>query len=90
MVGKRSPSCKKWTDHAPYPLPPSLQFLYANLVGSFPFNAFLAGFFCCLSAFVLTGEQQLLLLFSLLFRCVGQAAWELWKRTLLAEGSKSA
>ena len=33
----------------------ALQFLYMLLVGSFPFNAFLAGFFCSLSAFVLTG-----------------------------------
>lgn len=34
-----------------------MQFLYTLLVGSFPFNAFLAGFFCSLSAFVLTGVQ---------------------------------
>eukprot|EP00890_Picochlorum_soloecismus_P001755 jgi/Picsp_1/2580/NSC_00811-R1_dolichyl-diphosphooligosaccharide--protein glycosyltransferase subunit dad1 len=31
-----------------------LQFLYALLVGSFPFNAFLAGFFSCIGSFVLT------------------------------------
>jgi hypothetical protein len=31
------------------------QLLYALLVGSFPFNAFLAGFFCCIGAAVLTG-----------------------------------
>ncbi|KAL4539485.1 hypothetical protein Ndes2437B_g02144 [Nannochloris sp. 'desiccata'] len=30
------------------------QFIYAFLVGSFPFNAFLAGFFCCIGCFVLT------------------------------------
>ena len=28
--------------------------MYAKLVGTFPFNAFLAGFFCCVGAFVLT------------------------------------
>lgn len=33
-----------------------IQFVYALLVGSFPFNAFLAGFFCCIGSFVLTGE----------------------------------
>ena len=32
------------------------QFSYAILIGSFPFNAFLAGFFCCIGSFVLTGE----------------------------------
>ena len=32
-----------------------MQFLYALLVGNFPFNAFLAGFFCCIGSFVLTG-----------------------------------
>lgn len=31
------------------------QFVYAVLIGSFPFNAFLAGFFCCIGAFVLSG-----------------------------------
>ncbi|KAL6784273.1 DAD1 [Auxenochlorella protothecoides x Auxenochlorella symbiontica] len=31
-----------------------LQFVYAVLIGSFPFNAFLAGFFCCIGAFVLS------------------------------------
>lgn len=31
-----------------------LQFVYAKLVGTFPFNAFLAGFFCCVGSFVLT------------------------------------
>ncbi|KAL4434359.1 hypothetical protein ABPG75_000800 [Micractinium tetrahymenae] len=31
-----------------------LQFVYAKLVGTFPFNAFLAGFFCCVGTFVLT------------------------------------
>ena len=31
-----------------------LQFVYALLVGTFPFNAFLAGFFCCIGSFVLT------------------------------------
>lgn len=33
---------------------PLLQFVYAKLVGTFPFNAFLAGFFCCVGSFVLT------------------------------------
>lgn len=33
-----------------------LQFSYAVLVGTFPFNAFLAGFFCCIGVFVLTGN----------------------------------
>ena len=36
---------------APPPLP---QFVYAKLVGTFPFNSFLAAFFCCVGAFVLT------------------------------------
>jgi oligosaccharyltransferase complex subunit epsilon len=31
-----------------------LQFAYAALVGSFPFNAFLAGVFCCAGTAVLT------------------------------------
>ncbi|PRW59033.1 Dolichyl-diphosphooligosaccharide-- glycosyltransferase subunit DAD1 [Chlorella sorokiniana] len=31
-----------------------LQFVYAKLVGTFPFNSFLAGFFCCVGTFVLT------------------------------------
>ena len=38
-----------------WPLPPPLsQFVYAKLVGTFPFNSFLAAFFCCVGAFVLT------------------------------------
>jgi oligosaccharyltransferase complex subunit epsilon len=28
--------------------------VYAKAVGTFPFNAFLAGFFCCVGSFVLT------------------------------------
>ena len=32
----------------------AILFLYANLLGTFPFNAFLAAFFCCLGCFVLT------------------------------------
>lgn len=28
----------------------ALQFIYEKLSGSFPFNAFLAGFFCCVGA----------------------------------------
>jgi DAD family len=32
-----------------------LQFLYCSLVGTFPFNSFLAGFGCALGAFVLGG-----------------------------------
>ena len=39
---------------APALPPSSLQFVYAKLVGTFPFNAFLAGFFCCVGTFVLT------------------------------------
>ena len=35
-------------------LAPLLQFVYAKAVGTFPFNAFLAGFFCCVGSFVLT------------------------------------
>jgi oligosaccharyltransferase complex subunit epsilon len=31
-----------------------VQFVYAFVVGTFPFNAFLAGFFCCVGSFVLT------------------------------------
>ncbi len=33
-----------------------MQFAYLLLVGSFPFNSFLAGFFSCVGFFVLTGE----------------------------------
>ncbi|KDD72972.1 hypothetical protein H632_c2675p0 [Helicosporidium sp. ATCC 50920] len=32
----------------------AIQFLYARLMGTFPFNSFLAGLFCCLSTFTLT------------------------------------
>lgn len=35
--------------------------MYAKLVGTFPFNSFLAGFFCCVGAFVVSatgGRQQ--------------------------------
>ena len=32
-----------------------LQFVYVALVGTFPFNAFLAGFISCVGSFVLTG-----------------------------------
>jgi oligosaccharyltransferase complex subunit epsilon len=32
----------------------AIQFLYAMTCGSFPFNSFLAGFFCALGFFVLT------------------------------------
>ena len=32
----------------------AILFLYAQLVGTFPFNAFLAAFFTCLGVFVLT------------------------------------
>ena len=28
------------------------------LMGTFPFNSFLAGFLCCAGFFVLTGKQQ--------------------------------
>lgn len=38
------------------PLPPNAQFGYMLLVGSFPFNAFLAGFFSCVGFFSLTGK----------------------------------
>ena len=36
-----------------------VQFLYLLLVGSFPFNSFLAGFIGSLAFFVLTGKAQL-------------------------------
>jgi oligosaccharyltransferase complex subunit epsilon len=36
----------------------ALQFLYMLLVGTFPFNAFLAGFFSSLSFLVLTGASM--------------------------------
>uniref|UniRef100_M4B8W5 Dolichyl-diphosphooligosaccharide--protein glycosyltransferase subunit OST2 n=1 Tax=Hyaloperonospora arabidopsidis (strain Emoy2) TaxID=559515 RepID=M4B8W5_HYAAE len=38
-----------------------LQFLYCLLVGTFPFNSFLAGFVCTVGVFVLAGQpgQQL-------------------------------
>ena len=32
------------------------QFLYCLLVGTFPFNSFLAGFISCVASFVLGGE----------------------------------
>ncbi|EME30723.1 Dolichyl-diphosphooligosaccharide--protein glycosyltransferase subunit DAD1 [Galdieria sulphuraria] len=32
----------------------AIQFVYVLLVGTFPFNAFLAGFFSCIGVFVLT------------------------------------
>jgi hypothetical protein len=36
----------------------ALQFLYCSLVGTFPFNSFLAGFGCALGAFVLGGALR--------------------------------
>jgi len=33
-----------------------LQFLYCALVGTFPFNSFLSGFFSCVGMFALTGK----------------------------------
>ena len=41
--------------NAAVPLRHPLQFVYAKLVGTFPFNSFLAGFFCCVGAFVVSG-----------------------------------
>lgn len=38
-----------------------VQFLYCSLVGTFPFNSFLAGFGCALGAFVLGGPRRLCL-----------------------------
>jgi hypothetical protein len=35
-----------------------LQFAYMMLVGTFPFNSFLAGLLCSLAFFSLTGELQ--------------------------------
>lgn len=32
-----------------------IQFIYCAIVGTFPFNAFLSGFFSCVGSFVLTG-----------------------------------
>lgn len=32
-----------------------IQFVYCAIVGTFPFNAFLGGFFSCVGSFVLTG-----------------------------------
>lgn len=32
-----------------------IQFVYCAIVGTFPFNAFLSGFFSCVGSFVLTG-----------------------------------
>lgn len=34
------------------------QFVYCVLVGTFPFNAFLAGFISTVASFVLAGEQS--------------------------------
>ena len=39
---------------SPAAIPSLPQFIYASLVGTFPFNAFLAAFFCCIGTFVLT------------------------------------
>jgi oligosaccharyltransferase complex subunit epsilon len=36
-----------------------LQFVYCVLVGTYPYNAFLAGFSSCVGAFVLAGKFQL-------------------------------
>ena len=33
-----------------------IQFLYCLLVGTFPFNSFLAGFISCVGSFVLAGK----------------------------------
>lgn len=33
-----------------------IQFVYCLLVGTFPFNSFLAGFISCVGSFVLAGE----------------------------------
>lgn len=41
-----------------------VQFLYAFTMGTFPFNAFLAGFFCCIGSFVLTGKILVVLVSS--------------------------
>lgn len=35
-----------------------VQVIYCGLVGTFPFNSFLAGFMSCIGMFVLTGEQH--------------------------------
>lgn len=34
----------------------AFQFLYCLLVGTFPFNSFLAGFISCVGSFILAGE----------------------------------
>ena len=44
-----------------------MQFLYCFVVGSFPFNSFLSGFFCSLGLFVLMGKQCCHLLYTLPF-----------------------
>lgn len=36
-----------------------LQFVYCLMVGTFPFNAFLAGFISCVASFVLAGKPNL-------------------------------
>lgn len=53
---KKTPSKIKILDaFAVYALATAaLQFIYMRLVGSFPFNAFLAGFLACIGFFVLT------------------------------------
>eukprot|EP01027_Heterolobosea_sp_BB2_P001320 GEZU01002021.1.p1 GENE.GEZU01002021.1~~GEZU01002021.1.p1 ORF type:complete len:137 (-),score=9.38 GEZU01002021.1:93-464(-) len=35
-----------------------IQFVYCALVGTFPFNSFLAGFISCIGLFVLTGNDM--------------------------------
>lgn len=35
-----------------------VQFVYCCLVGTFPFNSFLAGFMSCVGMFVLTGAPS--------------------------------
>lgn len=34
-----------------------VQFAYCMMVGTFPFNSFLAGFLACVGVFVLTGKR---------------------------------
>ena len=38
-----------------------LQFIYCLMVGTFPFNAFLAGFISCVASFVLAGKPNFLI-----------------------------
>lgn len=57
-----------------------LQFIYCLLVGTFPFNAFLAGFCSTVASFVLAGKLKITL--TIFFYYTSKKAkkyWVIWK-----------